>query len=145
MSEIVVDFSEAVERQLLAPDWYRVRIESIEQKTSSSGKPMLSVMLRVSEGQYAEQALFTNWMLAGKGAGITKGAFRAFLGDEVVDSGQSRYTLSDFEGAEAMARVTNRVWKEEDGGDGEMQNRVSRYKPLEFHIDEGEVEGLFTE
>ncbi len=137
-----VDFSEAVERRLVPVDWYRVRIERLERKQASTGTPMMVVLLRIVGGEHDGQPLFHNWMLDGKGAGITKAAIRAFLGDETAD-GQTRFSTSDLNGAEAVARVTHRVWAEEAGGDGELQNNISRYKAISYGEGE-ELAGLFN-
>jgi hypothetical protein len=142
--EFSVDFSEAVERRLLPTDWYRVRVDSLEiKKSKKSGTPMASILLRVVGGPYDQQPLFTNWMLAGVGAGITKGGIRAFLGDVAVE--RTSFSKTDLLGAQAIARVVQEVWAEEEGGDGELQNRVSKYKAVEYTVEEGTVEGLFSE
>ena len=142
--EVAFDFSEGIERVVVPVDWYQVRIANVEAKTSQSGNPMLSVMLRITGGVHADVPLFTNWMLKGKGSGILKGALRAFMGDDAVAETKGRIVPSELVGLVAEARVTQKVWTVEDGGDGEIQNRISKFRPATFVDGDGEVAGLFT-
>lgn len=145
MSEeaFVVDFSESVERKLLPKGWYRVRIERIQPKTASTGTPMETVMARVIGGEYDQQVVFQNWPKTGRGAGITKSAIRAILGDAAAD-GQTRFSREDFIGIEAMVYVTQHVYAVEDGGDGKLRSNVSSWAAIEVaEDDEGNIKGLF--
>lgn len=143
--EVAFDFSEGVERRVVPVDWYPVRIANVEARTSQSGNRMLSVMLRITSGAHAEVPLFTNWMLQGRGSGILKGALRAFMGDDAVAETKGHIVPSELIGLQADARVTQKVWAVEDGGDGEIQNRISKFRPASFVDGQGEVTGLFTE
>lgn len=143
MPQFNVDFSEAVEIQLIPVGWYHVRIEKAEPKSASTGNPIVSVLLRVVGGEYDQQPLFHNWPMSGDGAGITKGALRIFLSDDAAET-RTSFSTDELIGAEAMARVVHKVWAEERGGDGERRNNITQYKQLEYGEGESGIEGLFT-
>lgn len=121
------DDSEAVEQRLVPVDWYEVEIESAEPKEASTGKRMLTVMFRIVDGEYEGQTLFNSFMLEGRAGGITKAFLRAVTGDA---SGGSRST-EELVGCRLRVRVIQKPWKVEDGGDGELQNRIVKYNPTE--------------
>lgn len=127
MPEFKFDDSEAVEFRLLPVGWYNVTVDNVEVTRSSTGKGMLKVLLRVDDGEYEGQPIFQNLMLEGRAGGITKAFLRAATGDP---AGGSRDT-SEIAGSQLRVRVTQKVWAEEDGGDGELQNNISKFAPLE--------------
>lgn len=127
-SEFIVDFSEAQEFIILPIDWYTVEVAVLEVKESQGGTPMVNARLKVVEGTYEGQNVFVNWMLAGKGTGITKAALEALLG-RVPEDGEA-LSGDELIGSRMSIRVIPKPWKIEDGGDGEMRNTVSRYKAL---------------
>lgn len=129
--ELVVDFSQVQSRELLPTGWYDVEVAEISMGKTSSGNPKFAVRLRVVGGEHDGRILFDNWPLAGGGLFKTKNAYGAFIG---TAEGSTTLKASDFLGGQAQARVTQRIWREEDGGDGEARNNVSKYKTL--HPDE---------
>lgn len=127
MPDFHFDDSEAVEQVLLPVGWYEFTVEKVEPKESSTGKPMLFVLFCVAEGDHEGAPFFQNFMLAGKAAGITKAFLRAATGDA---SGGMRST-SDLEGCRVRARLIQKVWSADDGGDGELQNRAVKWQPTD--------------
>lgn len=117
------DDTDAVERQLLPVGWYEVEVASVDVKESSTGKPMLTVQFLVTDGEYEGQSIFQNMMLKGKAGGITKSFLRAATGDP---AGGSRNT-DELVGCHLRVRITQKIWKEEDNGDGELQNNIVKY------------------
>lgn len=126
MAKFKADFSEGVELMLLPIDWYSIEVSSVEVTEATTGVPMLKLRLRVTGGEYENQPIFTNLMLAGRGAGITAGALRALLGHVSEDE----MDTDDLVGARCRVRIGQEVWAEEDQGDGELRNRVLRWKAL---------------
>lgn len=122
------DDSEAVERQLLPPDWYTLEVESVTPKEAQTGRKMISVLFRVVDGDFEKQPLFQNFMLSGQAGGLTKSFLRAATGDP---SGGSR-TSEELIGCRVQARLIQKVWKEEDGGDGELQNNIVKFRSVDF-------------
>jgi len=127
MPEFKFDDSEAIEFQLLPTGWYVVTVDSVESAVASTGTRMLKCLLRVDEGEYEGQPLFQNLMLEGRAGGITKSFLRAATGDP---SGGSRDT-SELVGCKLRVRVTQKIWAEADGGDGELQNNIAKFTPIE--------------
>jgi hypothetical protein len=125
MPDFVFDDSEAVERVLLARGWYTTRIEAAEVRVAkNSGNPYLAIQLRTEGGVHDNAPIFVNWPTKGRGAGITKSAFRAFRGSAMAGPGSTE----DLIGLRADVFVIQRVWAEEDNGDGELQNKITKYR-----------------
>lgn len=141
MPGFAVDFSEAREFILVPIGQYNVHVAAASVKTSSrSGTEMLSIQLVIDEivemdedteftpDQVVGQRLFTNWMLGGAGAGITKQAFQAIYGQD--GEGNPLYIPSDCdELVDQVLRVqiTHQIYAKDDGGDDQPRARVSRY------------------
>lgn len=122
MPDFAVDFSNVEDFEPLPVDLYEVEVKEVSLKNSQSkGEPMLAIQLEVLDGEYQGRKIFTNLMLAGAGMGITKQAFKALQ----IPSGEMN--TEDMIGATATIRVTQRVYKIEDGGDGNVRNRVSTW------------------
>jgi hypothetical protein len=139
MPEFVADFSEAKQFIKLPRGVYNVHIASCEMgKSRRSGIDMLKIRLEIDEvvsladgaeftaEQCLGQALFSNLMLGGEGAGITQQAFEAMFGEVEQAPGDTE----SFIGVGCAVKVTHRVWKAEDGGDDEERANVSKFLPL---------------
>lgn len=120
-----VDFTD-VESNLIPKGKYRATIETAELVTSSNGNSMLSVMWRVND---LERVLFQNWMLEGKGLGITMNIFAALgLGEWKEINGKKTLGVVDFDyeeliGREAIISVGHDKWE------GQERNKVTWVYP----------------
>lgn len=126
MPSFSADFSEAVEFRLIDRGWYHVRVQAVEVgEAKSSGNPRLRAVLKILAGEETGVLVSVNWPLTGRGAGITKGVFRALLGtsEEVSNT-------DDLIECECEVYNAPRIWAEEEGGDGELQNNISRYRSI---------------
>ena len=130
--EFAVDFSEAVEFKVFDAGWQQVEVIHLEKRmgTDREGSPLpqIALRLRVTSGEYEGQNLFVNWPLKGRGSGITKQGLTVALGS-TPESGAS-FNFADLMGARFEVFVRPNIWKVEDGGDGELRNRVQRYRAL---------------
>lgn len=122
MPEFVVDFSNTADFEPLPVDLYEIEVKEVQLKNSKTkGEPMLSLKLEVIAGEYVGRSIFTNLMLVGRGLGITKQAFKALQ----IPAGE--LDTDDVVGACGTVRLTQNVYKIEDGGDGQTRNRVSAW------------------
>jgi hypothetical protein len=128
MPQISVDLTEAPELKLLDAGEYPVTVTEIKVEQASTGTPMMTVMSTVTGGEYDGSKLFDRLMLSGKGAWRTRQFLEATLGG--VEAEQMNFDTDDIIGIEAIAKVTQEVWSEEDGGDGETRNKIKGWKPL---------------
>lgn len=123
-----VNFDEIPEWEVVPPGIYTVEVASAEERTSRNGNAMLNLRLQIVGGddpQAEGQSVFANLMLEGRGLQITRQAFKALFGE--AHSG--KYDEADLVGRKCRVRITNRVYREEDGGDGSMRAQVSRWYP----------------
>ena len=122
MPEFVVDFSNTEDFEPLPVDLYEMEVKEVQLKSSKTkGEPMLSIKMEVIAGEYVGRSVFTNLMLVGRGLGITKQAFKALQ----IPGGE--LDTDDLVGACCTVRLTQNVYKIEDGGDGQTRNRVSAW------------------
>jgi len=122
MTTFVVDFTQVEDFEPLPVDLYELEIKEVQLKQSKTkGEPMLGIKLEVIAGEFEGRSIFTNLMLAGRGLGITKQAFKALQ----IPGGE--LDVEDLIGATCTARLTQNVYKIEDGGDGQTRNRVSAW------------------
>jgi len=125
-----IDFSEVPEWEVVPKGMYIVEVKTAEETyAQSSGDAMLALRLEIIEGDDPStvgQFLFASLKVEGAGLQITRQAFKALFGE--AQSGQ--YDTSDLIGRRCRVRVTHRVYREEDGGDGEARANISRWYPL---------------
>lgn len=122
MPGFVVDFTNTEDFEPMPVALYEIEIKEVQLKTSKTkGEPMLGIKMEVIAGEYAGRSIFTNLMLAGRGLGITKQAFKALQ----IPGGE--LDTDDLLGATCTVRLTQNVYKVEDGGDGQTRNRVSAW------------------
>lgn len=100
--EITPDFSEAVG---LEPGTYQARITDAEVLTSKKDTQYIKwKMTTISEDpKFADQLVYHNTMLSGRGAGILKTFFVAAMGEELAD-GQG-FDTEQLLGREVMITV----------------------------------------
>lgn len=143
MPHVNVDFSEVEEFETLPVGDYYVEIDEAELKQSSTGKAMLTLQLVVKEPEeYEGRKVFDNLMLEGRALWRTKQTLEVLLGDML----EGRYELDTDElvGAQCMVTVAHRIWKKEDGGDGQARADVRKYFSLEDADFDEDVEDLFA-
>jgi hypothetical protein len=128
MPQINIDFGEIPEYEAIPQGTYPVEAVDAEEKTSSTGKQMLVVTFEVSGGEHAGRKIYHNIMLEAsepEKLWRTKKDLKVLLGLG-DDEGLVSFAPADVIGAQAMALVTQRVWKVEDGGDGEARPNIKK-------------------
>lgn len=143
MPQVSVDFSQVQEFELIPEGEYLVEVDEAEVKQSSTGKSMMQLQLTVKEPEdYEGRKLFDNMMLEGNALWRTKRDLGALMGN--VPDGQFSFSTEDLVGAQCIVYVSHRVWKVEDGGDGEKRPDIRRYKSLDDAEFDDDIDGLFT-
>jgi len=140
MPELVVDFSDVKTFEPLPIDWYNVEVSDARIGKSQAGNAKVTLILKVTDGEHEGRNLICDLVLEGDGRWKTKQAFEALLGEA---EGQVSISTETLVGTACTVRVTQRVWREEDGGDGTVRNNISTFRPLQFA--QSELEGLFAE
>lgn len=139
--ELVVDFGEAVSFEPVPVGWYGVTVVEAKAGQSQAGNRKVSLQLEVTTADDADtvgRKVFDDLVLEGKGAWKTRQAFEAFFGDTQE---KMRISTSDLVGCVAEVRMVHKVWREEDGGDGETRSRVARYRASQVSDTEQEALG----
>lgn len=139
MTSFNVDFSQAMDFEPLPVGWYPVEVTEAALGQSQSGNAKISLVLEITDGEFQGRRLFTDMLLEANTAGArlalgrTRQAFQVLLGD-AIEAGST----DEFIGCVAQVRVTQQVWKEENGGDGSIRNRISGWRASEdvSNIDE---------
>lgn len=143
--ELVVDFSEAASFELMDKGWYGIVVTEAKGGKSQAGNAKVSLILEVTEADKSDDVgrkLFDDLVLEGKGAWKTRQAFEAFFG---ATEEQMRISSSDLNGCVADAYLVQKVWREEDGGDGEARNRISKYRTSKLSAADGAaLEDMFA-
>lgn len=141
--ELVVDFSEAVSFDPIPVGWYGATITEAKAGKSQAGNAKISLMLEITGGEADEaigRKLFDDLVLEGKGTWKTKQMLEAVFGEATV-----RLKTGDLLDAEVEVRVVQKVWREEDGGDGEPRSRITRYRQCALSSGPiAAVEGMFA-
>lgn len=104
-----LNFSEVKPREALPEGLYVLIIEKVEEKTSSTGKPMLNVRFREQE---TENVLFTNFILLPENLWYLQQLLNA-LGMDATQDMDSDDLISELIGAEVKAKVTQRMYNEQ--------------------------------
>ena len=128
-TELVVDFSDAVSFDPIPVGWYGATISEAKPGKSQKGNSKVSLVVEITSGEDESaigRKLFDDLVLEGKGTWKTKQMLQAVFGPS--DGDQMRIKTSDLIGAEIEVRVVQKVWREEDGGDGETRSRITRYR-----------------
>jgi hypothetical protein len=142
MPQVSVDFSQVEEYELVPEGDYLVEVDEVETKQSSTGKAMMTLQLTIKEPEeYAGRKLFDNMLLEGKALWRTKRELEALLGD--LPKEQVSFDTNDLIGAQCMVYVAHRVWKKEDGGDGEARPDVRKYTSLDEAEFDEDIDDLF--
>lgn len=83
MPRITIDATEATSFEPVPNGTYDVKVSQIKDvKTSAKGTPYFSVGFEITDGDYAGRWVWSNYMLAGKGTGITLDFLNKALGEE---------------------------------------------------------------
>ncbi len=131
-----VDFSQVEDREAIPAGTYRLECVDCEVRASgpnskNPGTPMIWFHWKVVGGEHDNARIFENLMLSGDALWKTKQLYIAMYGKQYVKENPTfSGDASEFVGAQLDAKVIQQVWAEEDGGDGEPQNKVGRYLPL---------------
>ena len=128
-AELVVDFSEAVSFDPIPVDWYGAAISEAKPGKSQAGNSKISLVLEITSGEDESaigRKLFDDLVLEGKGTWKTKQMLEAVFGK--TEGAQMIVKVSELIGSEVEVRVVQKVWREEDGGDGEARSRITRYR-----------------
>lgn len=127
--DLVMDFSQVETFEAIPVGWYDVEVAEARPGQSQAGNPKLTLRMKVLGGDSDGRTLLADLVLTGPGAWRTKQAVNALFGDFEGES----YSCSaeDFVGARCEVHVTQRVWREEDGGDGTLRNNINRYRASE--------------
>lgn len=118
-----VDENEGFE--VLPKGVYSVIVESAEYKKSQAGNQMISLMLGVEDGEYANRKLFTNIVFSPKSNAMAKGMIKALGLQRLIESPFNPADpefVAEFNGARARAQVTIEKYEDRD------QNRVKGLK-----------------
>jgi len=121
MSEFTVDFSQVQDYEILPEGVYEIEVTEARVTKSKAGDAMLALKVAVLDGEYEGRALYPNLMLVGRGLGITKAAFTA------MGLPGGKMDIDDLIGATSTVRITQHVYKVEDGGDGKARNNVGSW------------------
>jgi len=138
--DLVVDFSGVETFEPLPIDWYEVEVSDARVGKSQAGNAKVTLQMKVIAGEFEGRTLITDLVLEGGGRWKTKQAFEALLGKA---EGQVHVSTDDLTGAQCRVRVTQRVWREEDGGDGTIRNNVSTFRACSGRF--LQLEGMFAE
>lgn len=123
--EVVIDFSESADFDLLADGEYTAAIESVEAGLAKSGGPKLVWKFVIESGPEAAgkvegRILFRHTPTTGKGAGLAKQCIKAIGGN--ADGDKVQFKMSSAKGK----RVVLVVGKQKDNPDF---NEIKRVKP----------------
>lgn len=118
------DYEEDAGFEVLPRGTYSVVVEEAEYRTSSSGNKMISLVLAVEEGEYANRKLFTHVVFAEKTMGRAKKSIRALGLVHLLEQKFNPAKEADsFVGARARARVGIKLYE------GEKRNEVKQLLP----------------
>lgn len=127
MAMLNLDFSSVPSRDPLEPGWYHARISAVEEKMSSTGKPMLMLTYEIVGTEDGEEIagnrkIFENLVLTDNALWKVKAVFGA-LGidtDEIVDMDTDE--LVDME---LLLKVVQEEYQ------GEIRNYTKGCKPID--------------
>jgi len=147
MEPITIDLTdEDFGLQALAPGNYPVRLDEIERKTASTGKPMLTFVLVVMEPEEAAgRKLFLNCVLTTNAQWKLVETVVALGGDkeEMRREKQIKFDPGDWIGEEAIAVVTTRLHKRAGDTEAQLVNDVNRLLPVGAEVSTAAGESLF--
>lgn len=123
--DVVIDFSEAVDFDLLPDGDYSALIESAEQGKSKEGNPKIVWKFVIQSGpetagKVAGRILFRHTPITGKGAGLAKQVIKAIGGN--VDGDRIQFKLSSAKGKGVVLVVGKQK-------DDPNFNEIKRVKP----------------
>ena len=137
--ELVVDFTEVVSFEPVPKGWYGITVVEAKGGTSKAGNRKVSLQLEIVSGDDPAaigRKLFDDLVLEGKGAWKTRQAIEAFMGDT---EDKMRLSTNDLVGCMADVRAVQKVWREEDGGDGVARSRVTKYRASSTTVESAEA------
>jgi hypothetical protein len=111
--------------------WYPIIVTSAEAVTSSTGKPMAKLYVKVTEGPSRDKGMYTNIVFdveSEKGMKWTLRKLSALgVSREWIKTAKPSVSAicKRLEGAEAEADITIKTWE------GEKQNDINRLRPLD--------------
>lgn len=133
MPTISADFTKVDGFKPVPAGEYLVEVANVEVTQTQAGDPSLKIQYKIVDGEYASKSLFDQMLLDHHDdnkretvLAYTQRDLEILLDKEI--EGKISFDTNDLLGAQAVAVVTQSVWKEEDGGDGRIQNRISRLK-----------------
>ncbi len=126
MAMLNLDFSAVQSRDPLEPGWYLARIAQIDEKTTTTGKPMLAVQYEVTATEDGEvvpgnRKVFENWVLTSEAMWKIKQVFSA-LGmptEAIVD-----IDTDDLLGQELMLKIIQDTYQ------GDIRNYIKGIKAI---------------
>ncbi len=127
MAILNLDFSSVPNREPLEPGWYHGRIAKVEEKMSSTGKPMLAVeydVIGTEEGEEipGNRKLFENWVLTDAALWKVQAVFKALdlPTEAIVD-----LDTEELIGMELFLKVVQETYQ------GEVRNQVKACKAIQ--------------
>ncbi len=116
---LIVDFNEVEEASfdVLPPALYPVIVEECEFVYSqSSGNPMWTLKMAITEGEYAGRFLWSHLVFAGKGLPFTKKTLMRIAPDLIAQpfDPEDQEVCASMLGLELKAKVTVRKYQGED-------------------------------
>lgn len=126
-----IDFSSVPDREAAPAGEYIIEVVSSEMRVShgekTDGSQMIFLHLKIVESEH-DAHMFENLIIHEDSMWKVKQFFKAM---GLIDSnGQVHMATDELVGARCRGKVTTETWAVEQGGDGELRNRVSRYLPL---------------
>lgn len=112
---LTVDFGGVEDRVLVPEGDYRVKVESVEQKESQAGNPMLLWVFKINEPKNKQangQKLYTNTVLAPQSLWVLRNLLKA-LGIKVPNSAME-LELEDYVGLECVVSVEHEKYEGRD-------------------------------
>jgi hypothetical protein len=129
--DIKLDFSQVESFQPIPKGDYVVECVEVDGPSESqAGNQMLKLTFQIAEGEFAGRKIGNYFLLLeGNAMWRTRRDLAALLSidDEAEDVS---FDPEDLVGATVVARISQRVWKEEDGGDGEARPNITRLKAI---------------
>lgn len=109
MGQVILDFSEAVEfnSEPVPSGIYACTIDASKADEVKQGQkaPYIILLYEITDGEYEGRKIVDRMMLAGKGAGRTKGLLRALGMYNDDDGEQVPFNFMELHGIEVKVRV----------------------------------------
>jgi hypothetical protein len=135
MPSFKVDLSETKEFKTPDEGTYMAAFRTIKVGTSQAGNSMLTIMLELTEAfdpgndEFVGQNVFDHPVTEGPGAWRIGQIMEAAFGHKPEPD--EEFNTDDFTDLPVLIEIIHEVWEEEDGGDGSVRARISKYKMAE--------------